>query len=156
MYRGLRCGRSPPPAPTGNGSDAGAASTTARQEGDEWVLNGTKAWITNCWDASATVVFATTDKSLKHKVRRRGFLHDSRLFFFVFLSDFIDSLLLFLVRRGSVRSWSQCRTRASLGARRKTSWASERRPPPTSSWRTAGYRWETCWGLAGPASRSPW
>lgn len=52
----------------GNGSDAGAASTLARQEGDEWVLNGTKAWITNCWDASATVVFATTDKSLKHKV----------------------------------------------------------------------------------------
>lgn len=52
----------------GNGSDAGAASTLAHQEGDEWVLNGTKAWITNCWDASATVVFATTDKSLKHKV----------------------------------------------------------------------------------------
>ncbi|CAJ1069982.1 short-chain specific acyl-CoA dehydrogenase%2C mitochondrial [Xyrichtys novacula] len=51
----------------GNGSDAGAASTTARQEGDEWVLNGTKAWITNSWDASATVVFATTDKKLKHK-----------------------------------------------------------------------------------------
>nr|XP_020480791.1 short-chain specific acyl-CoA dehydrogenase, mitochondrial [Monopterus albus] len=51
----------------GNGSDAGAASTVARQEGDEWVLNGTKAWITNCWDASATVVFATTDKKLKHK-----------------------------------------------------------------------------------------
>ncbi|XP_051973576.1 short-chain specific acyl-CoA dehydrogenase, mitochondrial-like [Xyrauchen texanus] len=51
----------------GNGSDAGAASTIAQQEGDEWILNGTKAWITNCWDASATVVFATTDKSLKHK-----------------------------------------------------------------------------------------
>lgn len=52
----------------GNGSDAGAASTVARLDGDEWVLNGTKAWITNAWDASATVVFATTDKSLKHKV----------------------------------------------------------------------------------------
>ncbi|XP_034751691.1 short-chain specific acyl-CoA dehydrogenase, mitochondrial [Etheostoma cragini] len=51
----------------GNGSDAGAASTVARQDGDEWVLNGTKAWITNSWDASATVVFATTDKKLKHK-----------------------------------------------------------------------------------------
>ncbi|XP_041825232.1 short-chain specific acyl-CoA dehydrogenase, mitochondrial [Melanotaenia boesemani] len=51
----------------GNGSDAGAASTMARQEGDHWVLNGTKAWITNSWDASATVVFATTDKKLKHK-----------------------------------------------------------------------------------------
>ncbi|KAK7929722.1 hypothetical protein WMY93_006117 [Mugilogobius chulae] len=51
----------------GNGSDAGAASTMAHQEGEEWVLNGTKAWITNSWDASATVVFATTDKKLKHK-----------------------------------------------------------------------------------------
>ncbi|XP_033030769.1 short-chain specific acyl-CoA dehydrogenase, mitochondrial [Lacerta agilis] len=51
----------------GNGSDAGAASTVAQLVGDEWVLNGTKAWITNAWDASATVVLATTDKSLKHK-----------------------------------------------------------------------------------------
>uniref|UniRef100_A0A7M4EA32 Short-chain specific acyl-CoA dehydrogenase, mitochondrial n=1 Tax=Crocodylus porosus TaxID=8502 RepID=A0A7M4EA32_CROPO len=51
----------------GNGSDAGAASTVASLDGDEWVLNGTKAWITNAWDASAVVVFATTDKSQKHK-----------------------------------------------------------------------------------------
>ncbi|KTG47996.1 hypothetical protein cypCar_00033783 [Cyprinus carpio] len=53
----------------GNGSDAGAASTLAQQEGNEWVLNGTKAWITNCWDASATIIFATTDKSLRHKFK---------------------------------------------------------------------------------------
>ncbi|XP_072002158.1 short-chain specific acyl-CoA dehydrogenase, mitochondrial [Engystomops pustulosus] len=51
----------------GNGSDAGAASTVARLEGEEWILNGTKSWITNAWEASAAVVFATTDKSLKHK-----------------------------------------------------------------------------------------
>ena len=31
----------------GNGSDAGAASCTATLQGDKWVLNGTKAWITN-------------------------------------------------------------------------------------------------------------
>ena len=31
----------------GNGSDAGAASTIAREDGDNWILNGTKAWITN-------------------------------------------------------------------------------------------------------------
>jgi butyryl-CoA dehydrogenase len=36
-------------------------------DGDEWVINGTKAWITNAHEASAAVVFATTDKSLKHK-----------------------------------------------------------------------------------------
>lgn len=51
----------------GNGSDAGAASTTARLDGNEWVLNGTKSWITNGYESEATVVFATTDKSLKHK-----------------------------------------------------------------------------------------
>ena len=51
----------------GNGSDAAAASTTARLVGDEWVLNGTKAWITNAHDAHAAVVIATTDKSMKHR-----------------------------------------------------------------------------------------
>jgi butyryl-CoA dehydrogenase len=30
-------------------------------------LNGTKSWITNGYESEATVVFATTDKSLKHK-----------------------------------------------------------------------------------------
>ncbi|XP_056288951.1 short-chain specific acyl-CoA dehydrogenase, mitochondrial isoform X2 [Pseudoliparis swirei] len=51
----------------GNGSDAGAASTTAREDGSDWVLSGTKAWITNSWEAAAAVVFATTDRSLRHK-----------------------------------------------------------------------------------------
>jgi butyryl-CoA dehydrogenase len=49
----------------GNGSDAGAATTTATLDGDFWVINGTKAWITNAHEASAAVVFATTNKSLK-------------------------------------------------------------------------------------------
>jgi butyryl-CoA dehydrogenase len=49
----------------GNGSDAGAASTTATLDGDSWIINGTKAWITNAHEASAAVVFATTNKSLK-------------------------------------------------------------------------------------------
>lgn len=51
----------------GNGSDAGAASCTATLVGDEWELNGTKAWITNAHEANAAVVFATTDKAAKHK-----------------------------------------------------------------------------------------
>jgi len=51
----------------GNGSDAGAASTTARTTDKGYVLNGTKAWITNAHDADQAIVFATTDKSLKHK-----------------------------------------------------------------------------------------
>lgn len=51
----------------GNGSDAGAASTTAVANGDKFILNGTKAWITNAFEAEAAVVFATTNKELKHK-----------------------------------------------------------------------------------------
>jgi butyryl-CoA dehydrogenase len=51
----------------GNGSDAGAASTVAVDGGDHWILNGTKAWITNAYESKYGVVFATTDKSLKHK-----------------------------------------------------------------------------------------
>jgi butyryl-CoA dehydrogenase len=56
----------------GNGSDAGAAITTAVEDGpDHYRLNGTKAWITNAYEATTAIVFATTDKSLKHKVRAR-------------------------------------------------------------------------------------
>lgn len=51
----------------GNGSDAGAASTTATLKGDRWVLNGTKCWISGGYEAGNAIVFATTDKSLKHK-----------------------------------------------------------------------------------------
>jgi butyryl-CoA dehydrogenase len=51
----------------GNGSDAGAASTMAADHGDHWVLNGSKAWITNSYEADFAVVFATTNKQLKHK-----------------------------------------------------------------------------------------
>ncbi|KAJ1453551.1 acyl-CoA dehydrogenase [Pelagophyceae sp. CCMP2097] len=51
----------------GNGSDAGAASTTAVDNGSTWVINGTKAWITNAHEADCAIVLATTDKSLKHK-----------------------------------------------------------------------------------------
>lgn len=53
----------------GNGSDAGAASTTANLVGDSYVLNGTKSWITNGYESESAVVFATTGKELKHKGR---------------------------------------------------------------------------------------
>ncbi|XP_011209519.1 short-chain specific acyl-CoA dehydrogenase, mitochondrial [Bactrocera dorsalis] len=51
----------------GNGSDAGAASTTATEKSDRYILNGTKMWITSGFEAGAGILFATTDKSLKHK-----------------------------------------------------------------------------------------
>ncbi|WP_135228557.1 acyl-CoA dehydrogenase family protein [Deinococcus fonticola] len=50
-----------------NGSDAAAMGTTAVLDGDEWVINGTKMWISNGGVAELTVVFATTDKQGGHK-----------------------------------------------------------------------------------------
>ena len=49
------------------GSDAGAIATTYRREGDEFVLNGSKIFITNGGYQGTGVVFATNDKSLKHR-----------------------------------------------------------------------------------------
>ena len=43
------------------GSDPGAMRTTAVRDGDEWVINGTKNWITNLGVADFYVVFAKTD-----------------------------------------------------------------------------------------------
>lgn len=45
----------------GSGSDAGSLRTTARRDGDDWVLHGEKAWITNAGWASHYVVMAKTD-----------------------------------------------------------------------------------------------
>ncbi|MCK4837802.1 MAG: acyl-CoA dehydrogenase family protein [Desulfobulbaceae bacterium] len=45
------------------GSDASGIQTTAVLDGDEWVLNGTKQWITNAGDAKIYSVIAITDRS---------------------------------------------------------------------------------------------
>jgi alkylation response protein AidB-like acyl-CoA dehydrogenase len=45
-----------------SGSDAAAMRTTAVLDGDEWVINGTKSWITNAGVADFYVVFAVTDR----------------------------------------------------------------------------------------------
>ncbi len=50
-----------------NGSDAAALMTTAKKDGDHYILNGTKAWITNGYEANAAIVFATVAPELKHK-----------------------------------------------------------------------------------------
>src|SRR5215213_3673592 len=44
------------------GSDPGGMLTSARREGDEWVINGTKNWITNLGVADFYVVFAVTNR----------------------------------------------------------------------------------------------
>ncbi len=46
-----------------SGSDAAGMLTTAVQEGDEWILNGTKNFITNSHIADIAIVLAITDRS---------------------------------------------------------------------------------------------
>src|ERR1700691_3307710 len=48
------------------GSDPGGMLTNARQEGDEWVINGSKTWITNTGIADFYCVFAVTDREAGH------------------------------------------------------------------------------------------
>lgn len=45
------------------GSDVAALSTTARRDGDGWVLDGVKTWISNCGLADRYVVFARSGEA---------------------------------------------------------------------------------------------
>jgi glutaryl-CoA dehydrogenase (non-decarboxylating) len=49
------------------GSDVAAMRSTAAKNGKGYVLNGTKTWISNATVADAGIVFAYTDRALKHK-----------------------------------------------------------------------------------------
>ena len=49
------------------GSDASNLLTMAKREGDEYVINGKKVWVTNGPEADYILVFAVTDKEKKHK-----------------------------------------------------------------------------------------
>jgi acyl-CoA dehydrogenase len=51
----------------GAGSDVASLRTTAVRDGDEWVLNGTKIFISNGGIADVTVVVATVDPKLGHR-----------------------------------------------------------------------------------------
>lgn len=49
------------------GSDVAGLKTRYRKVGDEYVLSGTKMWITNAGVANWFVIFATSDPDLKHR-----------------------------------------------------------------------------------------
>jgi acyl-CoA dehydrogenase len=51
----------------GSGSDAGALRTRARRDGDAYVLDGEKCFITNAPHASLYTVFATVDPAARHR-----------------------------------------------------------------------------------------
>ena len=55
-----------------SGSDPGRMSTTARREGDSYILNGTKMWITNGGIADLAVVWAKTDEGIRGFLVERG------------------------------------------------------------------------------------
>ena len=51
----------------GAGSDAFALATRATRDGDDWVLDGTKLWITNGQEAEIYIVFANADPDAGYK-----------------------------------------------------------------------------------------
>jgi glutaryl-CoA dehydrogenase len=48
-----------------SGSDPGSMRTTAKRDGDDWILNGTKMWITNGAVSDIAVVWAQTDDGIR-------------------------------------------------------------------------------------------
>ena len=54
------------------GSDSSAVSTTARKDGDEYVINGEKIFVTSGERADSVVVWATLDKSLGRAAIKSG------------------------------------------------------------------------------------
>src|SRR5262245_29262352 len=52
-----------------SGSDASNMSTVARRDGDGWVLNGTKSWISNGGEAGLYLVYALTNTEVTSKAR---------------------------------------------------------------------------------------
>jgi acyl-CoA dehydrogenase len=63
MSKGLKWGASGLTEP-GAGSDVAGIRTSCRKEGNDWILNGRKCFITNGARASWTVIFATIDPTL--------------------------------------------------------------------------------------------
>ena len=55
-----------------SGSDPGSMKTRARRDGSDWVLNGTKMWITNGGIADVAVVWAVTDEGVRGFIVPKG------------------------------------------------------------------------------------
>ena len=55
-----------------HGSDPGSMRTTARRDGDDWILSGTKMWITNGSIADIAVVWASTADGVRGFLVPRG------------------------------------------------------------------------------------
>jgi len=60
----------------GAGSDPAAMTTSAVRDGDDWVINGRKIWITRAQDADFTILMAVTDKEKGARGGMTAFLVD--------------------------------------------------------------------------------
>jgi glutaryl-CoA dehydrogenase len=54
------------------GSDPGNMKTHAKRDGDDWIINGSKMWITNATIADAAIVWAMTDEGVKGFIVEKG------------------------------------------------------------------------------------
>jgi glutaryl-CoA dehydrogenase len=54
------------------GSDPGNMKTHAKRDGDDWVINGSKMWITNATIADAAIVWAMTNEGVKGFIVEKG------------------------------------------------------------------------------------
>ena len=92
------------------GSDPGGMRTKAVRDGDEWVIDGTKNWITNLGIADFYICFAVTDPDAGP------------------------------LAAGSPRSWSRPTGPASRSASSRRRWGSRARPPASRSSTTSASR----------------
>jgi len=56
------------------GSDAAALATVARKDGDDWIIDGTKIWVTNGGIAKLAIVYARTDSDVSNAKGISAFL----------------------------------------------------------------------------------
>ena len=54
------------------GSDPGSMRTFARRDGDDWIINGSKMWITNGSIADVAIVWAATDEGIRGFLLEKG------------------------------------------------------------------------------------
>ncbi|MCL4149958.1 UNVERIFIED_CONTAM: hypothetical protein GTU68_043978 [Idotea baltica] len=114
------------------GSNPGGMTTTARQEGDEWVLNGRKMWITNGTISDVAIVWAKCDGKVRGFVvptNTPGFSAPEQLHKFSLRASITSELVLQDVRlplgavlpgvsglKGPLRCLTQARYGISWGA----------------------------------------
>jgi alkylation response protein AidB-like acyl-CoA dehydrogenase len=131
------------------GSDVASMLTTARREGDSYVLNGQKNWISYASVADHQLVFAKTDPAAKHKgisafVVERGWKG-------VTTQDTENKLGIWAGSTASSSSrTSRCPPRTSSARRARAS-----RSPCTASTRAASPSPRARWASSAPASSAP-